>query len=772
MDIASGGEGTGGQDATTVDPGAAEADQQRWRPTLSPTSLAYLIGPVALVAVLFLMHFGDIARESAWLWLGVFIAIPLASVATTYAYTVRPSTFRLHLRVMAQAAAVTTVIYLTGWGPVLWGAFAFLALENVSFAGSRVWTITAFWCLTGMAVGQLCIAQGWAPVLLSKSQSHSLALMGAFVLFFVIRMAGASTRLAEEAESAVRLSEERFRSLIQNSSDATTVMDVDGLFTYVSPAMTDLLGYSPDDLLEKRATDFVHEDDWDRVRERLGQTFQASPGTELLQFRMARRGGEWCDVEAVVTNLVDRPAVAGYVANIRDITERKRFETILAHRALHDPLTELPNRQLILDRAEQMLARTTRNSEQMAVFFIDLDNFKDANDSLGHEAGDRLLQAVAARFQSMLRASDTVGRLGGDEFVILTEGTSLGAGPEMISDRIRDVLRAPFRVAGFEAHPINVTASVGIATGGRASAQELLRDADIALYQSKAAGKDRSVLFEPSMQRAVLTQMELRSDLNAALANDEFFLQYQPIFDLRTLKIHGVEALLRWRHPVRGVTSPLDFISVMEENGSIIDVGRWVLDQACAQAATWREMGHDLSVSVNVSVRQLELEGFVDHVCFALAESTLNPSSLVLEVTESTLMKDPAATVSRLKRLKQLGLGVAIDDFGTGYSSLAYLREFPVDVLKIDRSFISDMGSPDSTSFIRTLVELGRSLGLVTLAEGIEDQDQLERLRLQDCDRGQGFFLCRPADPDAIEVLLEATASEAGTASPAVVTSR
>jgi diguanylate cyclase (GGDEF)-like protein/PAS domain S-box-containing protein len=740
--------------------GAAASGTPSRRSRLDPTYLAYLIGPIALLVVLPLMHFGDIARESTWLWFAVFIAVPITSLLGDHLYTANPSRIRLHLRVATQAAGVTTVIYLTGWGPVLWGAFAFLALENVAHSGSRVWLITAFWSVSGIAIGQFCIWQDWAPSYLSTSQTNALAFMGCFVLIFVIRMVGATVQQKEEAESSLRSSEDRFRSLIQNSSDATLVMDEEGLCTYVSPAVTELLGYAPSELLGKRATDFVHPDDHDRVRERLGQEFQSSPETALLQFRMGRKNGDWRDVEAVITNQVDRPSVAGYVANVRDITERKEFEALLAHRALHDPLTGLANRQLILDRAEQMLVRSRRACDPIAAYFIDLDNFKDANDSLGHEAGDKLLQAVAGRFASMLRASDTVGRLGGDEFVILAEGISLAAGPELVAERIREVLREPFHIQGFEGIPITVTASIGIATGDRPSAQELLRDADIALYRSKAAGRDQSVLFEPAMQYAALGRMELKSDLDSALTNDQFFLLYQPIFDLDSVTIRGVEALLRWQHPTRGVIAPDDFIPVLEDTGMIVDVGRWVLDQACAQAADWHDLGYRTTMSVNVSMRQLENDSLVDDVQNAVAANNLDPTSLIIEVTESTLMKDANATVSRLRRLKELGVMIAIDDFGTGYSSLAYLRQFPVDVLKIDRSFIAEMdGSADSAALIHTLVELGRTLGLVTLAEGIEDDHQLEGLRNEQCDRGQGFIFSRPVAPENIQELLSGSAT-------------
>jgi diguanylate cyclase (GGDEF)-like protein/PAS domain S-box-containing protein len=704
------------------------------------------MGPAALVALLVLMRYHDVAREPVWLWVAVFMVVPLVSLVVDRLYAFRPGRLTLHVRVATQAAAVTVVIYLSGWGPVLSGSYAFLALENVSHGGSRVWRITALWSLIGIAAGQVALSYGWAPSALSVSKANTLALMGAFILFFIIRMAGATMEQKEEAEASMRLSEDRFRSLIENSSDATMVMGPQGVCTFVSPAITELLGLAPDELIGKLATDFVHPDDRERVLDRLGEDFLSSANPTLVQFRMGPGDGRWRDVEAVVTNQADRPSVAGYVANIRDITERKEFEALLAHRALHDPLTGLANRQLILDRAEQMLARVRRTFDPVAAYFIDLDNFKDANDSLGHEAGDKLLQAVAGRLTAMLRASDTVGRLGGDEFVILVEGVSLASGPELVAQRIREVLKDPFRIEGYEALPITVTASIGIATGDRSTAQELLRDADIALYRAKAAGRNSFVIFEPAMQS---------SDLDTALAAGQFFLLYQPILDLAGLGICGVEALIRWRHPLRGTIPPDDFIPLLEESGAIIEVGRWVLVEACEQAAEWRRQGHPVAVSVNVSMRQLESDRLVGDVRDALRNSTLEAASLTLEVTESTLMRDARATVDRLKEVKGIGVKIAIDDFGTGYSSMAYLRQFPVDILKIDRSFVADMsGSADAHALVHTLVELGRTLGLVTLAEGIEAEPQLEGLRRERCDMGQGYMFSPPVGPDAIDRLL------------------
>jgi len=722
---------------------------------IGPTYLAYLVGPVALVAVLVLMKFGAIVREPSWVWVGVFIAVPLSSLFANSLSEQRPSSVTLHLRLAVHAAAVASVIYLTGWGPVLWGAFAFIALETISNSGSRSWGIALLWSLIAMGAGQLLISTGVMPSELTSAEGNAMAIMGAFVLVCVIWMAGATMRKKEVAEFQMALSEDRFRSLIQDSSDITMVMSEDGVCTYVSPASRALLGYDAREMTGRIATDLIHPDDQDRVATRLTSELQAPPGATNIQFRMARKDGTWCDVEAVVTNQVQRPSIAGYVAHLRDITERKEFEALLAHRALHDSLTGLANRQLILDRAEQMINRSRRTFEPIAAYFIDLDNFKDANDSLGHEAGDRLLQAVGQRFESIVRSSDTVGRLGGDEFVILAEGMSLADGPEPLADRIRDVLRKPFSIEGFDGIRVSVTASIGVAMGDRGSAQELLRDADTALYRCKAAGRDQSLVFEPAMHEAVNGRLELRSDIDSALANDQFFLLYQPIVDLQSTSIRGVEALLRWDHPTRGIIPPNDFIPILEDCGLIVDVGRWVLETACAQAGQWRERGYLPTMSVNVSMRQLESDVLVADVERALLANCLDPASLVIEVTETALMKDTDSTVSRLRQLKELGVKIAIDDFGTGYSSLAYLRQFPVDVLKIDRSFISTMdGSEGSLALIRTMVQLGQALGLVTLAEGIEEEHQLECLRESDCQSGQGFIFSRPVEPAMVEALM------------------
>jgi diguanylate cyclase (GGDEF)-like protein/PAS domain S-box-containing protein len=734
------------------------------RRKLDPTKLAYLVAPFAFAVIVVLMRFGYVARVQWWVWLTVLVSIVVVNLQVDRLHRARPNWFTLNLRVVSQVAAVTIAIYFTGWGPVLWAAYIFIALENMASAGSRVWKASVVCSVIGMAVGQFCLSQGWLPSELKTSEAASLTVMGAFVLFFVIRMAAVimeqnetALEQKQEAETTLRLSEDRFRSLIQNSSDVTMILGELGVFRYVSPAIKDVLQYEPEELVGRLATDFVHPEDLETVLKMLNaEEFQVESGQATLEFRMLRRDGTTRDVEAVVSNQTDRASVAGYVSNIRDVTERKKFEALLAFRALHDPLTGLANRQLILDRAQQMLVRARRSGVPVAALFIDLDNFKDSNDSLGHGAGDKLLQMVAGRLLGILRSGDTVGRLGGDEFVILAEGVSFARGPEMIAERVHEVLKPAFHLPGIDHMSITVSASIGIAVGDRPAAEDLLRDADIALYRAKGAGRDQSVLFEHSMQSAAKERLSLKSDLETALADDEFSLLYHPIFDLDGIEIQGVEALLRWEHPGRGTITPDVFIPVLEERGLIIDVGRWVLNEACREAAAWHRRGHDATISVNVSMRQLDSDQLVEDVQAALTTSGLQPSMLILEVTESTLMRDSVATVSRLNRLKALGVKVAIDDFGTGYSSLAYLRQFPVDVLKIDRSFVADMSrSPDAAALIHTLIELGHTLGLVTLAEGIETHEQLEGLRAEGCNHGQGFLFSGPVTAVEMSELLE-----------------
>jgi diguanylate cyclase (GGDEF)-like protein len=463
---------------------------------------------------------------------------------------------------------------------------------------------------------------------------------------------------------------------------------------------------------------------------------------------------------AITPRLADR--LKGLAAQASIAISNAQLVDQIRYQAVHDTLTGLPNRALILDRTEQMLARARRSYVPVAALFIDLDGFKDVNDTLGHAVGDQLLQAVTARLSATMRESDSIGRLGGDEFVVLVDGTTMDAGPELVAERLLEVLHAPFEMAA--GGPMTLTASIGIAAGTRPSATELLRDADIALYQAKAAGKDCFVVFQPEMHTAVQDRHLLEMDLRDALSCDQYFLNYQPIFNLRSGETIGVEALLRWRHPDRGVVQPDVFIPILEDSSMITDVGRWVLEEACRQGARWHALGYQLDVSVNVSARQLETDQLIEDIRYSLERSGFGARSLIIEITETAIMRNMAAVVPRLAALKATGVRIAIDDFGTGYSSLAYLQQFPVDTLKIDRTFISAMAdSPESGALVSTLVQLGKTLGLETLAEGIEESEQRSQLEREQCDSGQGYLFARPLEADAIEPFL---ASRSATGSP------
>jgi diguanylate cyclase (GGDEF)-like protein len=473
-------------------------------------------------------------------------------------------------------------------------------------------------------------------------------------------------------------------------------------------------------------------------------------------------GGVFADrtaVELLATGVVLSVLLGLFVFMLGTGRERARKlldqRTVqLRHQALHDALTGLPNRALVMDRIEQLLARNRRNATAGSALFLDLDDFKNVNDTLGHQAGDQLLVAVAARLAGTLRDADTIARMGGDEFVVLLDGGPEEAGPQLVAERMLDVMRQPFELDE-ASMPLMVNISIGIASGDRPSAGELLRDADVALYQAKALGKNRYETFDSTMQTTISRRTDLGFELRSALGADQYRLMYQPIYNLDDLTVIGVEALLRWDHPVDGVVSPEEFIPILEQTGQIRDVGRWVLREACTQMATWHAKGDTLDVSVNVSGRQLEHDSIITDIRDAIDTSGLPAASLIIEITETALMHDADATAQRLRAIKALGVRIAVDDFGTGYSSLAYLRRFPVDCIKIDRAFTNAVTtSPESKALIRTLVQLGKDLGLTTLAEGIETTDEMDALRGASVDQAQGFLMARPLSPEVLETQL------------------
>ena len=479
----------------------------------------------------------------------------------------------------------------------------------------------------------------------------------------------------------------------------------------------------------------------------------AEDGPTIVEVDLRRRdGGVPVPCELSIVNLLDDPTVNGLVVSAHNITQLRSTRDALERLATRDPLTGLPNRKLILDRIEQMQKRGRRTGHDGAVLFIDLDRFKDVNDSLGHRVGDDVLRQAAIRFQGALRESDSIGRLGGDEFVVLVEGSGAHHA-EAAAARLLQSLETPFDVRSAARPQVIISASIGIVSGSYASAEDLLMDADVALYEAKAAGRNRAMRFEPHMRGEFRTRIELERDLRLAFERGEFFLVYQPVIKLRDNSVEGVEALLRWRRPSGIVVAPDAFIPALEESGLIVEVGAFVLRQACLQTRRWADAGFPLAVSVNVSPRQFETDTLVDEIKGALDDSGLDPTSLIIEMTETTLMRDSHESALRLTALKDLGIRLAIDDFGTGYSSLAYLQQFSVDILKIDRTFVSG-STPDraSNALVHALIELGGALGLKTVAEGIETVEQLARLKHEGCDAGQGYYFSRPlevADADA-----------------------
>ncbi len=552
-------------------------------------------------------------------------------------------------------------------------------------------------------------------------------------------------------------------AVVESSSDLTVVFDKDGRIRLASPAASPLLGRVSEFLAGEPVTGLVHPEDRPKlaaVGKLLAERgYRSSVTTEL---RVSHVTNGWIDVEAVVTDMCEHPHVAGMVVTFHDLRERKAREEQLVHLALHDALTKLANRALFGNHVEHALAHRRRTQVTHAVLFVDLDGFKTINDSLGHAAGDEVLVTVAERMRARVRPSDIVARLGGDEFAVLVENTS-EKDAAALAQRLLDSLRLPFTLHGKE---VILTGSVGIAFSDVAhDADELLRNADVAMYTAKASGKGRFAMFEPEMHLAAVKRLDLEADLRRAIDDDELVLHYQPIVVLATGKVTGMEVLVRWLHPERGLIPPMDFIPLAEESGLIRPMGRLILLRACLQVKEWHmgfPMPAPLRLCVNASVRQIESEWFFDEVVACLDASSIGPESLTLEITESLFMSNFDATVAKLRRLKGLGIKLAIDDFGTGYSSLNYLRSLPIDILKIDQSFVEGVArGPEQSAVARAVVKLARTFSLQTVAEGIEQPEQLTELAAMRADMGQGYLFARPLDAETMEAFLGAERTRA-----------
>ena len=589
-------------------------------------------------------------------------------------------------------------------------------------------------------------------------QGHRVWSKQAILLLRAIADVISGGLLRRDALKALRQSEQRFRTLVRRASDVVMIVGDDSRLRYLGPSACQILGWNEQPPPHTRYLDAVHPAERGLVDAALKRA-TGLPGEHVNIADHRLRGGDdtyiWC--QATATDLSADPAIGGIVINANDISRRKEAEQTLRHRAMHDSLTALPNRALLGDRLNQLLLQAQRFDHQVGVVFIDLDSFKLINDSIGHHAGDQLLVDAARRLQTHLALGDTIARFGGDEFVVLLQGEQRSQEAMLVeAERLLEVLARPFIVGGRE---YLITASAGIViSNGFDSAGDVLRDADAAMYAAKERGGARVQCFDEALRTRLLRRISIAHDLRDCELRGELRVQYQPVLSAISRELVGTEALVRWDHPVRGLVSPGEFIPVAEETGLIVPIGTWVLDESLRQLRCWLdELGDqgDFSIAVNLSSLQLQSPGIVTLVEETLQRYRIPPQRLTLELTESMVMNDAESSSGTLHQLRELGVSLAIDDFGTGYSSLAYLRQLPINLLKIDRSFIDAMADSErDRRVVAVICSLGHELGMKTIAEGIESETQLEMLQGMRCDLVQGFHLGRPTTPDVITELL------------------
>jgi diguanylate cyclase (GGDEF)-like protein/PAS domain S-box-containing protein len=639
---------------------------------------------------------------------------------------------------------------------------AFLLAQRSSAVAGLVGRTTRRGSTPGATLKQLAPMAGAVSARLARqavasdarARSQSLwSLSGGLLLVVLLLWIFWAKR--DAAANAIR--QRRAKALWSSSSDLLIVVDAEGAIVHATSPVERLLGYDTIDLVGRPFLDLVDAEDRERARTAFDDAGSEAEEAASANWRVRSADGALLDVEGTCVNLVDDPSVAGFIVTLRDVGERIDLEDQLRRQAFHDSLTGLPNRALFEDRVRHAVGRSLRGHKGLAVLFVDLDDFKTVNDSLGHAAGDELLRHVALRLDECTRDADTAARLGGDEFAVLVETLTAEDMAAEVANRVHQAFERPFDVSGDE---IFVHASIGIAIGAEGtSAEELLRNADTAMYAAKAGGKGRSQVFHLTMHTAAQKRFQLSGDLRRAVRDGNFTVHYQPLVDLKTRAILGLEALVRWDHPTIGQIPPDEFIPLAEETGLIVPIGRFVLEQACRQRQEWAAThpAYDkLYISVNLSGRQFKPAGqVVADVKAATKKVGLDPRFLVLEVTESILMHDRAAIARDLQDLQALGVRIAIDDFGTGYSALSYLREFPIDSVKMDRSFVRDLacGTGDA-ALVRSVLELGDALDMQIVAEGIEDQSQLTSLSDLHCGVGQGFYFAPPLEAHAVDSLL------------------
>ncbi|OPX91535.1 MAG: Cyclic di-GMP phosphodiesterase Gmr [Pelotomaculum sp. PtaB.Bin013] len=563
----------------------------------------------------------------------------------------------------------------------------------------------------------------------------------------------------KQSEEALRESEERHRTLTENTYDLISEIDNSERYLYLSPNYQDVLGYEPGELIGRKVIDLIYPEDCPAVKASFRRVFEHR-AIEQVIYRFIHKNGElrWFESTGKTYQTVTGESRVVFVS--RDITERQRYEETIRHQAFHDALTGLPNRMLFKDRLTLEIAHAKRNKQMLAVLFLDLDRFKLVNDTLGHGLGDQLLKIIARRLVGYVREDDTVARLGGDEFTVLLPEILQAENAAKVARKILQAVREPVHI---DVHELYISTSIGIALypSDGEDAESLLKNADTAMYRAKENGKNNYQLYTPAMNAKAFERLAIENGLRRALDRNEFVVHYQPKVNINTGKIIGMEALVRWEIPERGLIPPGDFIPLAEDTGLIVPIGEWVLRTACAQNKAWQDAGYPpLRVAVNLSARQFQLQNLVEVVSRILKETRLEPCWLELEITESVAMQNAEYTVKMLYELKDMGIQLAIDDFGTGYSSLNYLKRFPISKLKIDKSFVREIGTDqDNEAIASTVIVLGQSLKLGVVAEGVETEEQYDFLKQHQCDEMQGYLFGKPVPPEKFEEILRLESS-------------